>query len=127
MATTILQDARVFEVNTPTTIAKPTMLDNNKNVWSNVVLNCNTTTATIQVQLPSLASIGNTLDCEIIINKVDASANDVEIIPYVDPIFPSTQEYIGSNTTIPFPLTKQWQSAILRPTSLKSWSIEYSA
>ena len=107
MATTILQDARVFEVNTPTTIAKPTMLDNNKNVWSNVVLNCNTTTATIQVQLPSLASIGNTLDCEIIINKVDASANDVE--------------------TIPFPLTKQWQSAILRPTSLKSWSIEYSA
>ena len=107
MATTILQDARVFEVNTPTTIAKPTMLDNNKNVWSNVVLNCNTTTATIQVQLPSLASIGNTLDCEIIINKVDASANDVEIIPYVDPIFPSTQEYIGSNTTIPFPLTKQ--------------------
>jgi hypothetical protein len=127
MATTILQGNRVFEVNTPTTIAKPTCLDNNKNLWDNVVINCNTTTANIEVKLPSLASLGNSLNCEIIINKVDASANDVEIVPYVDPLFPSTQEFIGSNVTIPFPLTKQWQSAILRPVSTSSWSIEYSA
>ena len=77
MATTILQGNRVFEVDTPTTIAQPTLKDNNGNVWSNVVLNCNTTTANIQVQLPDLATLGSSLDCEIIINKTDASANDV--------------------------------------------------
>jgi|688.fasta_scaffold1118615_1 hypothetical protein len=126
MATTILQGNRVFEVNTPTTIAKPTCLDNNKNLWDNVVINCNTTTANIEVKLPSLASLGNSLNCEIIINKVDASANLVKIVGYLDPLVPSTQEFIGS-TASAIPLDTQWQSAILRPVSTSSWAIEYSA
>jgi hypothetical protein len=125
MATTILQGNRVFEVDTPTTIAQPTLKDNNGNVWSNVVLNCNTTTANIQVQLPDLATLGSSLDCEIIINKTDASANDVNIIAFSS-VLPAVQNYIGSIATN-VPLTVQWQSAILRPASSTSWAIEFSA
>lgn len=124
MATTILQDARVFEVNTPTTIAKPTMLDNNKNVWSNVVLNCNCFVDPVLVLLPDLATLGNTLDCEIIINKVDSGSNTLEIIPFSDGL--GYENFIGSDNGS-FQLSTQWQSAILRPVSLTSWAIEFSA
>lgn len=126
MSTTILQGNRVFEVNTPTTIAQPTLKDNNGNVWSNVVLNCNTTTANIQVQLPDLATLGSSLDCEIIINKVDSSPNVVNIIAFssVPPSGP-VKNYIGSSA-VDFPITRKWSSAILRPASSNSWAIELS-
>ena len=125
MATTILQGNRVFSVNTPTTIAKPTCFDNNRNLWSNVVINCNTTTADIQVVLPDLTTFGGSLECEIIINKTDASANDVNIIAFSS-VLPAVQNYIGSSITN-IPITAQWSSAILRPVSLTSWAIEFSA
>jgi len=125
MATTILQGNRVFSVNTPTTIAQPTCKDNNGNLWSNVVINCNTTTANIQVQLPDLATLGGSLDVEIIINKTDASANDVNIIAFASSL-PPVQNYIGSSI-INIPITAQYSSAILRPVSLTAWAIEFSA
>lgn len=125
MATTILQGNRVFSVNTPTTIAKPTCLDNNGNLWSNVVINCDTTTADIQVQLPDLATLGGSLECEIIINKTDASANLVNIIAFSS-VLPLVRNYIGSSV-IDIPITAQYSSAILRPVSLTAWAIEFSA
>jgi hypothetical protein len=125
MATpTILQGERVFEINgSPIPFYAPTLLDNNKNVWSNVVLNCDCTSGVLNVNLPSLASLGNTLDFEIIINKVDVSANKVIINGFTDML--GLQDYIGSGTSVS--MNKQWQSYILRPASINAWARELSA
>ena len=74
--------------------------------------------------MPDLATLGNTLDCEIIINKVDSGSNTLEIIPFSDGL--GYENFIGSDNGS-FQLSTQWQSAILRPVSLTSWAIEFSA
>jgi hypothetical protein len=119
---TILQGNRVFEVNSATTTyVTPTLKDNNGNVWSNVVINCDCTDNGIQLDLPSIASLGNTLDCEVIINKVDIIDNSIKIFAFNDGV---NQDFIGSESGAS--VERRWSSAILRPASSNSWAIELS-
>jgi hypothetical protein len=122
-APTILQGNRVFEIKSgDTPYITPTLKDNNGNVWANVVINCDCTDSTIQLDLPSIASLGNTLECEIIINKTSIGGlNIVNIRAFNDGL---NQDFIGSAPIAS--VVRRWSSAILRPASSNSWAIELS-